>query len=99
MSGKPNPTAIGAFVVGAIVLLLGATLFFGGQLLAGRSGKFGAAVIFTSSVKDLDVGAPVTLRFDIVIDAPGNRRYVMFVIPAKAGIQRSHGTGHRLSPV
>jgi len=87
VSGKPNATAIGAFVVGAIVLLLGATVFFGGKLLAGRSGQFGAAVIFTGSVKGLDVGAPVTLRGVKVgevtdIHVALDQRTGEFVIPA-----------------
>jgi paraquat-inducible protein B len=93
MSGKPNPTAIGAFVVGAIALLLGATLFFGGELLAARSGKFGAAVIFTSSVKGLDVGAPVTLRGVKIgevtdIHVGFDERTGEFVIPVTISVNR-----------
>jgi paraquat-inducible protein B len=94
MSGKPNPTAIGAFVVGAIALLLGATLFFGGELLAGRSGKFGLAVIFTGSVKGLDVGAPVTLRGVKIgevtdIHVGFDERTAEFVIPVTISVNRN----------
>jgi len=93
VSGKPNATAIGAFVVGAIVLLLGATVFFGGKLLAGRSGQFGAAVIFTGSVKGLDVGAPVTLRGVKVgevtdIHVALDQRTGEFVIPVTVAVNR-----------
>jgi paraquat-inducible protein B len=62
MSGKASSTAIGAFVVGAIVLVMGAAVFFGGSLLGGREQMQQAVVIFTGSVKGLNVGAPVTLR-------------------------------------
>jgi len=61
MSGKASSTAIGAFVVGAIVLVMGATVFFGGSIF-GRNQMQQAVVIFTGSVKGLNVGAPVTLR-------------------------------------
>jgi len=60
MSKKSNPTLIGAFVVGAIVLaILGAVVF--------GSGKFFTPVdryvaFFEGSVKGLDVGAPVNFR-------------------------------------
>ena len=92
MSGKPNATAIGAFVVGAIVLLLGATVFFGGKLF-GRSSQFGAAVIFTGSVKGLDVGAPVTLRGVKIgevtdIHVSPDQRTGEFVIPVTIAVNR-----------
>ncbi len=93
MSGKPNPTAIGAFVVGAIALLLGATLFFGGKLFGGSSGRFGATVIFTGSVKGLDVGAPVTLRGVKIgevtdIHVGFDERTAEFVIPVTISLNR-----------
>ena len=62
MSSKVSATAIGAFVVGALALVTGGAVFFGGSLF-GRSNEVRAAsVIFTGSVKGLNVGAPVTLR-------------------------------------
>ncbi|MCG3171566.1 MAG: hypothetical protein CALGDGBN_03189 [Pseudomonadales bacterium] len=93
MSGKPSTTAIGAFVVGAIVLSLGAAIFFGGQLFGSRLGQFGAAVIFTGSVKGLDVGAPVTLRgvkvgevTDLHVSYDAARQ--QFVIPVTIALDR-----------
>lgn len=93
MSGKPNPTAIGAFVVGAIALLLGATLFFGAKLFSGSSGRFGATAIFTGSVKGLDVGAPVTLRGVKIgevtdIHVSFDQRTAEFVIPVTMSLSR-----------
>jgi len=93
VSGKPNPTAIGAFVVGAIALLLGATLFFGAKLFSGSSGRFGATAIFTGSVKGLDVGAPVTLRGVKIgevtdIHVSFDQRTAEFVIPVTMSLSR-----------
>ena len=62
MSARPSATAIGVFVVGAIVLVVGSLAFFGAALLGGSKELRSAAVIFTGSVKGLNVGAPVTLR-------------------------------------
>ena len=60
MSKKANPKVIGAFVVGAVALLLVGVMIFG-------SGKFFAekrnyVLFFRGSTKGLNVGAPVTLR-------------------------------------
>jgi paraquat-inducible protein B len=93
MSAKANATAIGAFVVGAIVLLVGATVFFGGELFGSRLGKFQGTVIFVGSVKGLDVGAPVTLRgvkIGEVIDihVSFDERKGEFVIPVTLSVDR-----------
>ncbi len=94
MSSKANAAAIGAFVVGALVLSLGAAIFFGGKLRGSRVGQFGAAVIFTGSVKGLDVGAPVTLRgvkvgevIDLRVHYDPAR--AQFVIPVTITLNRS----------
>jgi len=60
MSKQANKTMIGAFVVGAVVLVVGGVLMFG-------SGKFlkkriPYVMYFDSSVKGLDVGASVVWR-------------------------------------
>jgi paraquat-inducible protein B len=60
MSKQANKTMIGAFVVGAVVLVVGGVLMFG-------SGKFlqkriPYVMYFESSVKGLDVGASVVWR-------------------------------------
>ena len=62
MSQRPSAAAIGGFVLGAIVLVVGAVIYFGGGLLGDRADERRAVVIFTGSVKGLNIGAPVTLR-------------------------------------
>lgn len=57
---RPNPTAIGVFVLGALVLIVGAVLFFGGSALWAQ--RIQAVSYFDSSVAGLQVGAPVTFR-------------------------------------
>ncbi len=60
MRKKVNPTMIGAFVLGAIVLVVGGILTFaGGRLFAERSVY---VVFFDGSIKGLRVGAPVSSR-------------------------------------
>jgi paraquat-inducible protein B len=62
VSQRPGAVAIGGFLLGAIVLVIGAVVFFGGALLGDAADVRRAVVIFTGSVKGLNVGAPVTLR-------------------------------------
>ena len=84
MSARPSATAIGVFVVGAIVLVVGSLAFFGAALLGGSKELRSAAVIFTGSVKGLNVGAPVTLRVWTAGDrirtagAPAGRRVTRY---------------------
>jgi len=60
MSKKSNPTLIGAFVVGAVLLLaIGVSLFGGAQLFARKSN---AVAYFEGSVKGLRVGSNVLFR-------------------------------------
>lgn len=60
MSKKANPATIGAFVVGAVVLLaLGVSLFGGAQLFARKAT---AVAFFPGSVKGLRVGSNVLFR-------------------------------------
>ncbi len=60
MSKKSNPTVIGAFVVGAVLLLaIGATLFGGAELLAKRT-IFVA--YFTEDTQGLRVGSNVMMN-------------------------------------
>lgn len=94
MSSKASPVAIGAFVVGAIVLTLGAAIFFGGSLLGSRQGQLAAAVIFTGSVKGLNIGAPVTLRGVKVGEVTDLRvnydvSHKQFVIPVSIALSRA----------
>ncbi|MGR9092288.1 MAG: MlaD family protein [Gammaproteobacteria bacterium] len=60
MSKQANPTVIGTFVVGAIVLLVIATVLFGGADLFVTKNRF--VTYFEGSVKGLRVGANVTFR-------------------------------------
>ena len=60
MSARANPTWIGAFVVGAVVLFVGSLVAFGtGRLL---DTKYAFVSYFDGSLAGLAVGAPVTFR-------------------------------------
>ena len=60
MSRKANPTAIGAFTLGALTLVIAAVVIFGsGKLFTSRPR---AVVFFQGNMQGLSVGAPVTLR-------------------------------------
>ncbi len=64
MSNKANPLAIGAFVLGALAILVAAILIFGrGQFLV-PTHKY--TLFFGTSIKGLHVGAPVAFRGDKV---------------------------------
>lgn len=55
-----TPTLIGAFVIGSLVLIVAAVLFFGGG--AFRENRLSVVSFFNGSVAGLRVGAPVTFR-------------------------------------
>jgi paraquat-inducible protein B len=60
MSKKANPTLIGAFVVGAIALVIAGIVIFGsGELFKKR---YEYVMFFDESVKGLMVGAPVSFK-------------------------------------
>lgn len=59
MSAKPHTVAIGAFVIGAILIALVTLLFLLGS---GFGKKETVVMVFDGSVKGLNVGAPMTLR-------------------------------------
>jgi paraquat-inducible protein B len=60
MSKRASPTAIGAFVVGAVVLIVAGVLAFGSGQFFRHSLKY--ALFFNTSVEGLSVGAPVQFR-------------------------------------
>ena len=60
MSKKPNSVAIGAFIMGAIVIAIGVVLFVSGSGIGQDRDK--VLMVFDGSVKGLSVGAPVALR-------------------------------------
>ena len=60
MGSKVSPTAIGAFVVGGIALVVVGVLFFEGGTFFHE--KVPYVIFFESSVEGLHVGAPVVFR-------------------------------------
>ena len=60
MSKSVNPFAIGAFLVGSVILLVAALLVFGGGQLF--KPKLEYVIFFNSSINGLNVGAPVKLQ-------------------------------------
>lgn len=60
MSKKANKTLIGAFVVGAVVLLIVGILAFGSGLFFNRANTY--VLFFDGSIKGLSTGAPVIFR-------------------------------------
>jgi paraquat-inducible protein B len=60
MSDKPQAVAIGAFIIGALVIAIGALIFISGSGLFSDRDK--VVMVFDGSVKGLSLGAPVALR-------------------------------------
>lgn len=60
MNERAHTILIGAFVVGAGIILIATTLFFAGAGFGGQRIK--VVMVFEGSVKGLTVGAPVALR-------------------------------------
>ncbi len=60
MSEKPHTVAIGAFVIGAILIAITIVIFALGTSFGQQSAK--VVMVFEGSVKGLNVGAPVALR-------------------------------------
>ena len=60
MSKRANPTLIGTFVVGAVVIAVTALLLLGGDEIFRKKPEF--VLYFDGSVKGLNVGAPVDFR-------------------------------------
>ncbi len=60
MSKRANPTVIGGFVVGAVVLAVAGLAYFGGGEFLAEKSAFVA--FFEGSVKGLNIGSPVTFN-------------------------------------
>jgi paraquat-inducible protein B len=60
MSDKLNTVAIGAFMVGAVLIAISAVIFINGSGWGGDKSKY--VMVFEGSVKGLTVGAPLALR-------------------------------------
>ena len=98
MGKRPSPVKIGAFVVGAVVLLVGALVTVG----TGRffSHKLPFVLFFDGSVNGLDVGAQVKFRgvpvgqvTDIRLAIPGVERAPSYRIPVFIEIDRDRAAG------
>ncbi len=60
MSNKANTATIGAFIVGAIAIILAGIMFFGGGRLFRDSENY--VMYFDRSIQGLEIGAPMSLR-------------------------------------
>ena len=60
MSKPVNPYTIGAFLVGALVLIISAILIFGGGQLLKNKSQY--VIYFDSALNGLNIGAPVKLQ-------------------------------------
>lgn len=60
MSNKANPTTIGAFIVGAILLIITGILIFSSDAWFSKNDRF--IVFFAESINGLNVGAPIKLN-------------------------------------
>jgi paraquat-inducible protein B len=60
MSKSVNPFTLGAFLIGSLVLLIGAVLIFGGGQIFKQKSEF--VIFFDSTLNGLNIGAPVTLQ-------------------------------------
>lgn len=95
---KPKSAAIGAFIVGAIVLIFAALIFFsGGQLF---SQKERVIMYFGGSVQGLQIGAPIKLKgvvlgeiTDIQINFQSDDKNVLTAVTAELALQRINRKG------
>jgi paraquat-inducible protein B len=98
MSKRANTTAIGAFVIGAIALILGAVMLFGtGQFFNER---IVVLTVFEGSVTGLQVGSPVEFRGVPVgtvkdIKALYDSKKTAFVIPVYMSLNEDSVTNIR----
>lgn len=76
MSERTSSVLVGAFIVGAMVILVAAGLFFAGSGFGGKRSKF--VMVFDGSLRGLTIGAPLALRgvtigqvtdIDLLLDA------------------------------
>ncbi len=92
MSKRANPTLIGAFVIGALVLFFAALFVFGGEELWTERDRY--VIFFAESVNGLNVGAPVKMRgvqigkvtdIRVIYDPKANSLLTQVVIEVKGG--------------
>ncbi len=95
---KSKSVVIGAFIVGAILLVFIALLFFsGGQLF---SHKERVIMYFEGSVQGLQIGAPIKIKgvvlgeiTDIQINFQSDDKNVLTAVTAELGLQRINRKG------
>ena len=61
---RVNPTLVGAFVLGAFLLVIAAILLLGGENIFAQKRRF--VIYFGDSIKGLTVGSPVTFKGVVV---------------------------------
>ena len=90
MSKKANPTVIGSFVVGAVVLAVAGIAYFGGGEFLAK--KYTFVAFFEGSLSGLNRGAPVTWRgvwigmvSNIVVRYESSRRSVRMPVYFELG--------------
>ncbi|EHR72565.1 mce related protein [Burkholderiales bacterium JOSHI_001] len=98
MKRRANPTLIGLFVVGALVLALGTVIALAGGSLFQRKER--AVMYFSGSIYGLQVGAPVVfrgVRLGSVVDIglAYDKKRENFAIPVTAEIERGVVRGGR----
>lgn len=64
MAKRVNPTLVGAFVLGAFLLVIAALLLLGGENIFAQKRRF--VIYFGDSIKGLTVGSPVTFKGVVV---------------------------------
>lgn len=64
MAKRVNPTLVGAFVLGAFLLVIAALLLLGGENIFAQKRRF--VVYFGDSIKGLTIGSPVTFKGVVV---------------------------------
>ena len=97
MSEKPQTVAIGAFVIGASLILLVTLLFLLGS---GFGSKEKVVMVFDGSVKGLNIGAPMALRgvkvgevtdIDLILDS--SKTNVIMQVEANFDAENIHRKG------
>ncbi|MGD0958453.1 MAG: MlaD family protein [Methylomonas sp.] len=104
MSKQANPLAIGAFLLGALVLLTTGVLIFGGGDFFKHKKRF--VIFFDSALNGLNIGAPVKLQgvqignvaeISLVMDAATGRIFKPVVIEIEPALLRDF-SGRKSSP-
>jgi len=95
VSKQANPFAVGAFLVGALMLLTAAVMVFGGSDFFKHKKRF--VIFFESGLNGLNIGAPVKLQgvqignvaeISLEMDAASGRIFKPVVIEIEPGLLR-----------